>query len=280
MNILFTGKGKAGSWKIRGEQLGYAMKAAVAPHATAIEIAQSDFVIVVKRCPDDVLRELRKQGKKWVFDALDCYPQPQCSSWSRQQAIDWIQQEVARLNPSAVLWPNCQMMMDCNDGRPAAVLYHHHRPSLPIHTPQDRKLTIAYEGSEAYLESWKSVLYHQSAKRGWIFVINPSSIADADVIVALRSQRHAGYAQVNWKSNVKLANAQGSGVPFIGQPEKGYLETASGAEIFIENEKQLSDALDAVASLDVRASMSRIQLKKRYSVEQAADDLRSFIYGL
>lgn len=280
MNILFTGKGKAGSWKIRGEQLGAALGASIKPHASRQDIAQADLVVVVKRCPDEVLRELRQQRKKWVFDALDCYPQPQCGSWTRQQAVDWVQSEVARLSPTAVIWPNLQMLEDCSDGRPTRVLYHHFRPSLLPHQPKDRKLTIAYEGSEAYLDSWKSFLIKQCSERGWSFVVNPCSIADADAVVALRARQYAGYAQVSWKSNVKLANAQGAGVPFIGQPERGYLETASGAELFVETEKQLSDALDAIRPLEVRQSMSRIQFRKRYSLQQAADDLKEFIYGL
>lgn len=280
MNILFTGKGKAGSWVIRGEQLGAALGASVSPHASSQQIEAADVVIVVKRCPDAVLAELRRQKKRWVLDALDCYPQPQCGSWTPQQSVEWVQREVARLNPTAVIWPNRQMLIDCGDGRPSCVLYHHFRPSLQDHQPQDHKLTVAYEGSERYLDGWKPILVSQCAQRGWSFVSNPSTIAAADIVVALRASQYAGYAQVNWKSNVKLANAQGAGVPFVGQPEKGYLETASGAEIFIGTKKQLSDAFDAVSSLEVRQSMNRIQRRKRYSVHQAADDLRSFVYGL
>jgi hypothetical protein len=280
VNILFTGSGKAGSWQIRGEQLGSAVGAAIHPQASVQHIARSDLVVVVKRCPDSVLMELRRQKKQWVFDVLDCYPQPQCGFWSKRQSIEWVKNEIARLDPSAIIWPNRQMFIDCGDDRPSCVLYHHFRPSISSHTPKARLLTVAYEGSEKYLDGWKPILADQCTQRGWSFVCNPSSISDADVVVALRASQYAGYAQVNWKSNVKLANAQGSGVPFIGQPEKGYLETASGSEIFIETKEQLSDAFDEVSSFEVRQRMSQIQTQKKYSIAQAAIDLRSFLYGL
>lgn len=280
MRILFTGNGTAGSWKIRGEQLGAACAGSISSPASQQALADAEMVVVVKRCTDKLLRELHDQDKRWVFDALDFYPQPECTTWSKKYAIDWVRKEIDRLNPNAIIWPNQQMMLDCSDGRPERVLYHHHRSSLIRNVPQDRPLVVAYEGSEKYLEHWNGFLQRECSKRGWTFVVNPSLLSNADVVVALRGPRFSGYAQFNWKSNVKLANAQGAGVPFIGQPEKGYLETTTGAELFVITEQDLSNALDKVSSLQVRERMSLVQLGNRYSVDQAARDLKEFLHGL
>jgi hypothetical protein len=280
MKLLFTGKGKAGSWQIRGEQLGHAVGAVVSPQATVKEIAAADMIVVVKRCYDAMARELKRQCKRWVFDVVDFYPQPQCTNWSKDYAINWVKREIDHLNPTAVVWPNQKMMDDCSDGRPSKVLYHHHRPNLAQHVAQDGPLTVAYEGSASYLDGWEPTLRKLCAQRGWTFVINPPSLAVADIVVALRGPQFAGYAQVNWKSNVKLANAQGAGIPFISQAEEGYIETQSGAELFIENAEQLEKAFDVFDSLPMRLRCGEMMKQKSYPLYMAATDMKEFLYGL
>lgn len=281
MNILFTGKGRAGSWKIRGEQLGAAMKAKVLPNADARSISKADLVIVVKRCPDAVISELRRQHKLWAFDVLDFYPQPDCAYWSQKDAINWVKQKIAKLNPPAIIWPNHQMMKDCNDGRPSLVLYHHFRPALDLHEVKDREhLTIGYEGNAQYLGDWEPFLKRICADHRWKFVVNPVSISICDAVIAIRAQSFSGYAQFHWKSNVKLANAQGCGTPFIGQSECSYMETSSGGELFADCKSQMVQQLNRIQDKSFRAVMSQKQFAKRYSVSQAAQDLQGFINGL
>jgi len=280
MKITVTGNGRSGSWKIRGDQLGSALGARIVTHATVQDFAKDDVIIVVKRVPTQLLHEVQRSGKKWVFDALDFYPQPICSSWKRDEAIKWVKDHIAQYNPTAVVWPNRKMMEDCSDGRPSMVLYHHHRPGLQPRSVPERIARIAYEGAKPYLGKWEHALKFWCHHFGWEFVVNPTSLSEVDAVVAFRDSGYAGYAQVNWKSDVKLANAKGAGIPFIGFPEHGYMERQCGGEFWVTSQSELKTAFSAIQHCEVRKDIQTVMLENKYSIEQAAADLKEFIRGL
>lgn len=281
MKILFTGKGgSAGSWKIRGEQMGRALGATVKPLATVHDLRACDVVVVVKRTPAQLVAALRASGKPWVFDVVDCYPQPASSAWSRQQAIQWVRDHIAALNPSGVIWPNQRMADDCTMDLPGIVLYHHHRPGIAQNPIRERVEVVGYEGEPNYLEEWLPVLQSECARRGWRFEANPNQLADLDIVVALRGGRWDGYASRHWKSNVKLANAHGSGTAFVGQPESGYLETAAGGERWANNPAHIAAAFDSLAPLSARLAVRRTFLAAAHPIEDAAARLRDFLNAL
>jgi hypothetical protein len=116
--------------------------------------------------------------------------------------------------------------------------------------------TVGYEGGERYLDGWRKGIEKDCARRGVRFVVNPASLAELDVVLAVRGDAWCGYAQTHWKSNVKLANAHASGTPFIGTPECGYRETAVGGEVWIEHPRDIGKALDALAPQAVRRRIS------------------------
>lgn len=280
MNVLFTGRGGAGSWDIRGTQLAAAMECTATHHATYPDVLDHDLVVVVKKIPSDVLRYLRLTRKPWVFDALDFYPQPLCTHWQRDEAIAWVQAQIKQLNPTAVLWPNQRMRDDCDDGRPGLVLYHHHRPGLEAITVASKLRTVAYEGAEKYLGQWTQPLTQACKTHGAKFLFNVASMRIADAVVAVRDKPFSGYAQFHWKSNVKLANAQAMGAVFVGQPECGYKETSTGAELWVNNAGELNEALQTLAPQAYRQSMQAKALSAAYTVQQAAKDLKGFLRGL
>jgi hypothetical protein len=240
----------------------------------------ADVVIVVKRCDDALLANLRASGKPWVFDAVDFYPQPICSTWTREQSVHWVREKIAQLDPTAVIWPNQDMRDDCSDGRPAKVLYHHHRPEAACVPFREQFVTVGYEGSPVYLDSWRPILEKECEARGLRFVVNPGSLAECDCVVALRAGQYNGYAQHHWKSNVKLANAHGYGVPFIGQRESGYMETMCGAELLADTKFELRYALDVLSSAQVRKQIRERFLSTAYTVEAAGADLMGFLHAL
>ena len=57
MKVLVTGRGGAGSWIVRGEQLGAQIGATVRPLAETAD--GFDLTIVVKRTPPQVMQALR-----------------------------------------------------------------------------------------------------------------------------------------------------------------------------------------------------------------------------
>lgn len=274
MNLLFTGRGTSGSWTIRGDQLGSACGALVQSKATAKQCEQADKIVVVKRVPENLRDILRDRW--WAWDVLDIYPQPGCSRWERGEGIIWIRAQIEKLRPSAIIWPNHKMREDCDPGMPGIVLPHHHRPGIRSNPIREQVKFVGYEGAD-YLGAWRPVLEEECRRRGWQFRMNPEHLSDLDIVVAFRDRMFSGYVQKSWKSNVKLANAHGSGTPFCGQPENGYLEQATGAEYWATTPKELSTCFDWLESKDTREQVSDRFRAKAYPLEQAAKDLQTFL---
>jgi len=274
---LFTGKGTSGSFKIRADQLGAAMGARVVPMASVEDCRSADAVVVVKRAPDVLLQNIRASGRPWIYDVVDAYPQPACGAWGETESKAWLKEHLARLKPDAVIYPNERMSKDAGGGK---VLYHHHRPGIQRNPIRKEIRRIGYEGAPSYVDGWRKAIEAQCARLGAEFVINPVNLADVDVVLALRDKNHAGYPQRMWKSNVKLANAHGSGTPFIGMPEPGYQETASGCEYWATDSEELGRALDWLAPQSTREHVSAKFLESAITVEQAAEQCRCWIEAL
>ncbi len=281
MKILVTGKGgKAGSWQIRGKELGFAIGARVLPFAELDDCLQCDVAIVVKRTPATVLEAIRAAGKPWVFDCVDCYPQPACSDWSRNEAIQWMRAKLQELRPNGVIWPTQRMRSDCDTGLPGMVLKHHHRPWIEQNPIRENVATVGYEGDARYLEEWRPILQKECASRGWAFVENPEKLADLDIVVAQRGRQWNGYALRHWKSGIKLANAHASGTPFVGPMECGYTETSTGGEYWADEAHMLRLAFEWLGSQSTREQVSERFLKAAYPVEKAAADLKEFLRAI
>jgi hypothetical protein len=273
MRVLFTGSGTSGSWAIRGAQLADAMDARAIPRATVDDCRSADVVVAVKRVSADLLANIRASGRPWFWDVVDAYPQPVCSTWNKDQALQWLHQRVAELAPAEVIWPNRRMQQDA--GLSGLVLPHHHRPGIAVNPIRERIAAVGYEGSADYVKGWTDAIEAECARIGARFVVNPARLADVDVVLALRDG--AGYPLRHWKSNVKLANAHGSGTPFIGGPEDGYQETRSGAEYWATNRRELGAALDWLSSQGAREEVQERFLQAAFTVEAAAKQLRDYL---
>lgn len=277
MKLLFTGKGTSGSWVVRGEQLGKACGATVKPRASLADCKQADLIVLVKRPTPELIATIKKSKKPWVWDVVDFYPQPACTNWGASQAIHWVKSQVAQYLPNGIIWPNARMGDDCATSTLSTVIYHHHRPGIKKNPIRGEVKRVGYEGSEKYLGKWRDTLLKECKARGWELRINHGPHADIDICVAFRDTPFNGYVQYHWKSNVKLSNCHGSGTPFIGPAECGYVETSAGGEVWVENPKHLSDAFDRLAPQDIRQDISRGFLGNAISLEDAAQQLRAFV---
>lgn len=280
VKLLFTGRGTSGSWKIRGEQLGAAIGATVKQAPSLADCRAVDLVVVVKRVSDELLATLRASGTPWVFDCVDFYPQPACSAWEQGEAIDWVRGHLRRLAPAAVIWPNLRMREDCDIDLPGLVLPHHHRPGIKRNPIRKKVEAVGYEGSPAYLGAWRPAIEEECRKRGWRFCVNPNNLADLDIVIAMRDRFWGGYVPLHWKSNVKLANAHGSGTPFVGQREWGYLETATGAEYWADGRRELGMSFDWLTAQSTREQVADRFLQRAFTADQAAAQLQTFLDGL
>jgi hypothetical protein len=222
--ILITGKGTSGSWKIRGEQLGRAIGATVVAQASRAVIEAHDLVVLVKRGPEDLVRRIHESGKPLVWDVVDAWPQPAGSQWPRPACLQWLRQRLNELRPAACVAATRGMERDIQAERVSALcVWHHARPGLQVNPIREQMRMVGYEGSEAHLGVWRQHVDAACRELGLQFLLQPHQLADVDVVVALREAN--GYAAMQWKSNVKLANAQGSGTPAIVGMERSYADT-------------------------------------------------------
>jgi len=277
MRVLITGKGGSGSWAIRGVQAGTAIGAQVVPMASVAQIAVVSVVIGVKRIPDSLLHAIHQTGTPFVWDVVDAFPQPECTGWTREQSIAWLHSEIDRLKPSAIIWPNTRMADDAAWSGLQEVIYHHHRPGIEINPIREKIQTIAYEGSPRYLEGWAEAISEECNRLGAAFLVNPESLAAADVVIAVRGPRWNGYAQRHWKSNVKLANAHASGTAFIGMRERGYIETQSFSERWVQDPQDLRVALESLEPQSARQHVAARFGRSALTLEHVAQQYRQFL---
>lgn len=275
MRILVTGRGGAASWTIRGEQIGAALGATVKPNASRADVVAHDVVLVVKRIPDTLLHVLHTAGVPWVYDMVDAYPQRQGALWNLREATSWVDALLRHLKPHAVIWPNQTMSNDCGFiaseiGADQAVIYHHHRPHIEQNPIREKIQTIGYEGSLRYIEKLLPWIERECGFRGWRFVQDAPRLADLDLVLALRGGIWDSVMCRRWKSNVKLANAQGSGTPFIGAPEYGYIETEAGGEKWASSRAEIAAAFDALVPYAVRYSIAQNFRRCARPIEKAA----------
>lgn len=271
--IVVTGNGKSGSWQIRGAQLGKAIGAKVDPKAASVE---ADIAIAVKRFDG-----LRLNGAKLVWDVVDAWPQPGgINDWDREQCLKWLRAQITAIRPHAIVAATQQMAIDARevfDG-PILALPHHARPHQVLNPICHSIACVGYEGGAQYLGKWEFDLMAECKRRRWHFETNPQRLAHLDVVVAVRA--HQGYASRNWKSNVKLANAQGSGTPFIGNREAGYRETASGAELWADSMAEMRLALDALSDVNTRRAAADKLLAAQPTIEAVAETYRAWLESL
>ena len=273
MKLLITGSSRADSWEIRGKQLGNAICAKVIRDASEKEIKAADIVIVVKKPSPDLLSRLHL-AKVLVWDTVDPWPQ-KGATLSKDAYIKHVQDLRAMIKPDYVICAT-ELMREDIDGD--FVLYHHHRIDIPKATIKPDIRTMVYDGNVKFLGIWADILDRQCRKRGWEFVCS-DEIWKHDICVAFRGRPYDTYATRCWKSNVKLANAQGAGVPFVGLPEMGYLETDSGGIMIADNEMILSECLDCM-TYEYRKMANNSLLASAYSVDDCAKDYLRILRGL
>lgn len=273
--ILISGRNRSGSFRIRGEQLGQAMGFDSEVRSNRTDYTIYGLVVMVKRITDEQHRQLQKYARKWVWDIVDAWPQPLGNYWGVEESMNWLRQELKRLQPDAVVFPTIKMQQDAQWDGPSIALPHHAWPKYSPILPRKEIRHVAYEGGD-YLGHWETVLRKECKRRGWTF--SNDSLEGADIGIALRSVN--GYAPVNWKSNVKLANIQALGIPALCSPEYGYKECGSGAELFVTEAHDITSHFDWLEDVDRRREIGRQMLGARIDIEDVAGRYKKWLLSL
>lgn len=270
-----TGRGTSGSWQVRGLQLGHAIGATVIPQA--LDVAAFDMVVLVKRAPPGLVERVRRAGVPLVLDVLDSWPQPTGNTWDRAACMQWLRQKVSAIRPAALVAATQAMASDCAEfGLPVLALPHHSWEGQGTCVIGREVRRVGYQGGAGYLGNWRDFMRSECARRGWEWTESMPTVAALDIVVALREAQ--GYAARNWKSNVKLANAQGAGTPFIGNREAGYLETdTTEVALWADNMDEMRQAFDALEPFEVRRSISAKLLVATPTIERIAATYRQWL---
>jgi hypothetical protein len=216
------------------------------------------------------------RGTKIVYDVVDAWPQPVGNEWDESEVKEWLYSEIQRIQPDAAIAATGRMAEDLRAfDIPVLWLRHHHRPGIRRNSIRQRITVVGYEGSPSYILKWNEAIRHACANIGASFVVNPDTLADCDVVLALRDSK--GYAPRNWNSAVKLENAHASGTPWIGCNEAGYVEIATGCEYWADSPSQLRTSLEWLHDQSTRELVHDRFVDSAYSVGHAAADLRRFL---
>lgn len=278
--ILVTSSTTAGSWRIRGAQLGTGIGALAVPEATAAQIAVAEKIVIVKKASASLMGRIKAAKKRPVLDVVDPWPQPAGNAWDGQQAAAWLKAYVKGFDPAGIVCTTAAMRHAVSPWLPAIVLPHHARPNQTVNPIRQYVRSVGYEGSARYLDGWRGRIEGECARRGWLFVLNPKELAAVDIVVAFRGGPWRGWATDKFKSNVKLANAQATGTPIILLPELGSTESASGGEVWIEEPGELPGAFDLLTPLGERASRATALLAAAPRLDKIAERYRRWLASL
>lgn len=270
--ILFIG-GEKGSWEVRGRQIGKALGGICTIRPTAADFQRADAVILIKRSIDRWGDEAIRSGLPVLWDALDFWHQPQENHWDRFACIaDAVRR---RAGLSGIIGATKAMARDL-DG---IYIPHHSRPGLAPTPPRKQFYTVAYEGTPKYLGAWGRAIERACASLGARFIINPKSLANADVVVAFRGDPWDGWACRQWKSGVKYVNALVAGRPIMTQASAAFDEIKP-VGIVIEQPDRVAEAIQA--AWEKRREAYTLGLKRRgeFALHTIAKQYRSVIHRL
>ena len=283
LKVYFTGKNRAGSWEIRGNQIASGRTNWTASNEiSSHDIKSHDLFVIVKRAEPKLVGKLKRSGKPVVFDVIDSWAQP--AEGLTHTTLPLVKELFAKkwksLGANAYIFPNAQMRADLGSLAPfSTTLYHHFRPGLePIEVRKEVR-RIGYEGNADFLGHWHGVMEAWCAKRGIEFVANPEDFRTIDIGFAARGGEHDSFMANRYKSNVKLANFYGAGIPcVVGAKEYSYHETDNGLVTFFETREDLELQLERLLDFDLRSRIHRAFLQKReeFRVERLCDAYELF----
>lgn len=284
VRALFTSRSSAGAWQVRGEQLA-AMRTSwrAVNEPSDADIAGCDLLCVVKRPDMRVIERARAQGKAIVFDIVDSWAQPadglRCNGLEDARAL--FRRAWEALGADGYIFPTRRMAQDLGPlVRTGVTIYHHHWPQLAPRPVRPCVRTVGYEGAD-YLGPWHARIELACAGRGLRFVANPGDYTELDVVVLVRGGVHGNFLARRYKSNVKLANAYGAGIPALAHVDEMSAHDTDGGDVlfFTDRPGSFERQLDRLcASHALRQSIHERFREQagRYRVERVAASFEDF----
>ncbi len=284
VRALFTSRSSAGAWQVRGEQLAALRANWRALHEPGDrDIAACDLLCVVKKPDLRVVDQARRQGKAIVYDIVDAWAQPadglRCAGLEDARAL--FRPAWAAIGADGYVFPTRCMARDLGPlVRTGVTIYHHHWPQLAPNPVRPQVRTVGYEGAD-YLGPWQARIEQACAARGLRFLANPRDYNELDIVVLARGGVHGNFLARRYKSNVKLANAYGAGMPALVHVDEMSAHDTDGGDVlfFTDRPGSFERQLDRLcASHALRQSIHRRFRAQaaRYRVDRAAASFEAF----
>lgn len=273
MNTLMVGVG-AGSWDIRGRQLGGALGARIRTAPTRGDFDWADVVVLVKRAIGLFGDQARQSGKPVVWDALDFWHQPNQNSLVERDAVALVRRQA---------WPGLRLI-GATRAMASAIggtyLPHHAWAGLTPAPARETVRVVAYQGAAHYLGRWAGWIADACGARGWQFLINPKDLREADLLVAFRDGEWDGWVCREWKSGVKVANAIAAGRPLICQTAAAVRELQPIGSV-VETPHDLAEAFDRWVDLRARVGVAEVCRDRAlpFHIESVAAQYRHVLEG-
>lgn len=284
VNVCFTSRSSGGAWQIRGVQIAMMRlnwQAINKPSNSDLENA--DLICCVKRPDYKIIDRAKKMGKPIVFDIVDSWAQPDdgLKYTDLQKARSLFEQIWMTIDADGYIFPTKTMNADLGTlVHNSSTIYHHYKPQILENPIREKVVNVGYEGGD-YLGEWKSIIENACLSRGLVFTINPLNYFDLDLVVFARGGEHGNFLSRRYKSNVKLANAIGSGTPaLVHFDEMSAQDTDTGDVLFFTNnpgsfERQL-DKLINNPSLRIQIHKKFIEAAPRFHINNIANQFESF----
>lgn len=250
--VLFIGAGKD-SWDIRGRQMAAALAARATTAPSTDDVQWAEVIVLVKRAIDQWGALVAASGRPVVWDVLDYWAQPADNTRAIADLTSQVTDLAHRCRVTRLIGATESMAQAIG----GVYLPHHARPSITPTPPRAAVRVVAYEGTPKYLGAWRPALEQACARRGWLFTVNPTHLANADMLVALRDGAWDGAVCRQWKSGVKYVNAYVAGRPVLTQPSAAFDEIQPVGDT-IASPDQLDVALDVLSGSGVRDRAYRL----------------------
>lgn len=288
IRVCFTSRSSAGAWQIRGQQI-----AAMRSNWTAInqptdkDLEQADLICLVKKPDPRIIARARQMGKPLVFDIVDSWAQPddglKCNDASN--ARDLFAPAWRCINADGYIFPTRRMQENLGAlVREKVTIYHHFWPQIQKNSVRERVGVIGYEGAD-YLGEWRLRIEKACSDRGIRFVANPVNYTDLDIAIIARGGPHGNFLSRSYKSNVKLANAIGSGTPaLVHFDEMSAHDTDTGDVLFFTDqpsslERQLDRLVNDYA-LRLHIHRRYLEAAPQFHITNIADQFEGFFLNI
>jgi hypothetical protein len=247
------------------------------------DLERSDLICFVKRPDPRTIERVREMGKPFVFDIVDSWAQPDdgLQYTDKTKARELFAPAWERIGADGYIFPTRRMQDDLGHlVREKITIYHHFRPQIRLNPIRERVAIVGYEGAD-YLGEWHARIEQACADRNIRFVANPSDYTDLDIVILARGGPHGSFLSRHYKSNVKLANAIGSGTPaLVHFEEMSAHDTDTGDVLFFSDqpgsfERQL-DRLVTDRALRMQIHDRFLSAAPRFHIGNIADQFEGF----